>query len=295
VDAIFIFRTQYSKSNVTEVAKLCSYIKNKYMQMSRNKFLNFLLYLLILQLIITGCKSRKVKDETYLQNAYDTTIAKAKYQEYKFKIDDILAIQVIAGSQKQEDASLYNLPTAGNSRSGVASTYQIDSLGFITFPRVGRIKVVSLTKDEVASSITKLLIDEVKNPLVIVRLDRFKVNVLGEVKKPGVLLMQSDKVNIIDVITEVGDIADYGKKNDIMVLRKSEGKYETYRVDLTNVAFINSPAFQIFPDDIIYVGPSEKKAKFSQERTNFLRDFSIVMSAVSTLFFILSSIGVIKR
>ena len=263
--------------------------------MSRNRFLNFLLYLLVFQLMITGCKSRKAINYTYLQNAYDTTIAKAKYQEYKFKIDDILAIQVIAGSQKQEDAALYNLPTFGNTRSGIASTYQIDSLGYITFPKIGKIKAASLTKDEVASNITKMLTDEVKNPLVIVRLDKFKVNVLGEVLKPGVITIQSDKVNIIDVISEVGDIGRYGKKNDIMVLRKSEGKYETYRVDLTNIAFINSPAFQIFPDDIIYVGPTEKKAIFSEERTAFLRDLSIALTAVSTLFFILTTIGLIKR
>ncbi len=249
----------------------------------------------IIQFLLVGCKSRNIKNSAYFQNAFDTTVLKKKYQEYKFKIDDILAIQVISGTLKQDDAGVFNTPTVGGVRAGAASTYQVDSFGFITFPRIGKLKAESLNKYELSNNIEKLLIDEVKNPLVIVNLDKFKVNVLGEVRKPGIVTLRSDKANIIDVLSEVGDINDYGSRDSIMILRKLDEKYEAYKVDLTNVAFINGPAFQVFPDDIVYVGPNKRKNKYSEDRTNYLRDLSIVISSISTIVYLFTIVGIIKR
>lgn len=236
-----------------------------------------------------------MQDARYFKNAFDTTVTVYKYQEYKFKADNVLAIQIIAGSLRQEDATLYNLPVTDGERSGSAATYRIDSLGFINLPKIGRIKAADLTRDQLARNIESLLVDEVKNPLVLVRLARFKVNVLGEVRKPGPVIMLSDKANFLDAIIEAGDLTDYAKRQDILLMRPIDGKYETYKIDLTKVAFINSPAFQLYPDDVIYVGPSDQKNKMLDDRTNTLRDMSVILTTVTAIAYLLYTIGIIRR
>ncbi|MFX8891353.1 polysaccharide biosynthesis/export family protein, partial [Acinetobacter baumannii] len=90
----------------------------------------------------------------------------------------------------------------------------------ITLPKLGKIKAAGLTKTELSKKLEMLMVDEIKNPYVLVRLNQFKVNVLGEVKKPGVVIIKgTETVNIIDVLSESGDLTEYGKKNNIAILR----------------------------------------------------------------------------
>lgn len=243
----------------------------------------------------SSCKRKAQKDVRYFKNAFDTTVTMYKYQDYKFKIDDVLAIQIIAGSLRQEDAALYNLPVSVEARSGTAATYRIDSLGYINLPKVGKIKASELTKEQLARSIENLLVDEVKNPFVLVRLATFKVNVLGEVKKPGPVIIKTDKANFLDALIEAGDLNDYAKRDEILLTRPNNGKYETFKIDLTNVAFINSPAFQLYPDDVIYVRPTDRKNRLLDERANFLRELSIILSSLTGIIYLFYSIGLIKR
>ena len=268
--------------------------------------------LLITSLISCDPQKRINKDYNYFQKGADS-ITRVEYTEYKFVANDLISIQVIAGTLRQEDASLFNLSSGGNNNSitgatvgsttgvsmplptqTIAPTYQIDLQGYIEMPKIGKIKALGLTKQELADLIKEKLADEVKSPLVIIKFVQFKANVLGEVRRPGVVNFGSDKANILDALAEAGDLNEYGKREDILLMRKKDGKYETYRIDLRNTSFINSPAFQIQPNDIIYVGANTNKLKTINVNPNFQRDYSLALTTISTLFLIVSTLALAK-
>ncbi|MFY7964245.1 MAG: polysaccharide biosynthesis/export family protein [Chitinophagaceae bacterium] len=256
-----------------------------------------LLYSIILTIVLglsMSCKNvKKINTEyNYFQKGLDS-IQPIAYVEPMLKENDLISIQVIAGSSRQEDAALFNLS------AGVAinnAGYQIDVDGNIELPKIGKIKAAGLTKQQLALSIQNKLVDEVKNPLVVIKFLEFKVNVLGEVKKPGVAKFRTEKVTVLDAIAEAGDLLELGKRTDIIVMRQTQGKYETYKIDLTSTAFINSPAYYLQQNDVIYVGANTKKlTSLSDENKDPQRTFQIIISSVSALALILNTIIILKR
>jgi len=266
-------------------------------------------------LALTSCdpQKRMAKDFNYFQWGVDS-IPKKEFTEYKFTENDLITIQVIAGSLRQEDALLFNqtnqTSTATNalstgnstgvalSNSGIASaapTYQIDMQGYIEMVKIGKIKAAGLTRQELADLIKEKLKDEVVKPLIIVKLAQFKVSVLGEVRRPGLVSFQTDKATILDAISVAGDLTDYGKREDILLMRQVAGKYETFKIDLTNTSFINSAVFQVQQNDIIYVGANITKLKTLNVNPNFQRDFGVFVASVSVLAILLNTYAIIKR
>jgi polysaccharide biosynthesis/export protein len=278
------------------------YLSIKIYKMIQQKKLLFGISMLLLAATLVSCDPQKRinKDFNYFQKGLDS-VQSVGYVEPKLHENDLITVQVIAGSLRQEDAALFNLSSTTSAASNtttatqaVAAGYQIDMLGNIEMPKIGKIKAAGLTKQELASSITAKLVDEVKNPLVIVKLAAFKVNVLGEVRKPGVVSFRADKANILDAIAEAGDLTESGKREDVLVMRQVNGKYETYKIDLRSAAFINSPAFQMQQNDVIYVGANINKLKAVNVNPNFQRDYSLALTTVSTLFLILNTITLLR-
>lgn len=263
---------------------------------------------LIFSSVLIGCKSKtKINaDFNYFQKGADSaTVLKYEFKEQPLKVNDIITIQIIAGSIDQKDAVPFNLvnsaiggTSTGSSTSGSVSgsQFQIDETGFIEFPKIGKIKAVGLTKKQLADEIKAKLADEIKNPMVIVKLSQFKINVLGEVKKPGVATIKADKANILEGLAEAGDLTDAGRRDSILVLRENDGKYETYRVDLRNTNFINSPAFQLHQNDVIYVSANNFKLKTltNQDQTFLQKNAALILTAINTLVLLINSFGLFK-
>ena len=251
---------------------------------------------------LTSCDSQKRmnKDFNYFQKGLDS-IQNIEMKELKFTPNDFISIQVVAGSLRQEDAALFNLSSSSSSSTGTSTpssggaSYQVDADGNIEFPKIGKIKAEGLTKSELSNFIKSKIADEVKNPLVIVKFTQLRVNVLGEVKKPGVTILKSDKSNILDALAEAGDLTDAGKREDIVLLRQENGKFETFKIDLRNTNFMKSPAFQIHQNDVIYVGANVNKLKTLNVNPNFQRDLSLGLTIISTLALVLNSIAIIGR
>jgi polysaccharide export outer membrane protein len=272
-------------------------------------FLSIICVVFLITFFVSCDPQKRInKDFNYFQKGLDS-IQSLSYSEPKLHENDLITIQVIAGSIRQEDAAIFNLsgstPNASiTSTSSITSNaspvlngaaYQIDLQGNIEMPKIGKIKAAGLTKYELASNITAKLVEEVKNPLVIIKFAQFKVNVLGEVRKPGTIVFKADKANILEAIAECGDLTESGKRDDIVLMRQSDGKYETFKIDLRNTAFINSPAFQLRQNDVIYVSANTNKLKAVNINPNFQRDVSIALTILSTLAVILNTFVIIKR
>lgn len=259
-------------------------------------------------LMLFACNPAKRldRDYNYFQKGLDTTIKSLKYKEPTIAAGDNIAIQVVAGSLSQQDATLFNLATGSNLSSAnltgpinntisSGANYLVDKDGNITMPKIGKLKADGFTKQELSNIITKKLIESefVKDPLVIVRLAQFRVNVLGEVKKPGTVIFKSEKTNILEVLAEAGDLTDFGKRDDVVVMRQEKDKWITYKLNLKNTDFFTSDGFFLKNNDVVYVGANDKKLKQLQY-PNLQRDVSLISVAIQSLFFVIQAVFLIR-
>jgi len=242
--------------------------------------------LILCTALFTACSSSKKinKDYIYFKNGTDTVAVPQK--EAIIQPGDQLSLQVYSQTLNQEQAAIFNIPASANNQ---AQGYQVSSAGNIEIPVIGSIKAAGLTKDQLQASLIQKLANYVKDPTVIIRFLQFNINVLGEVRSPGTQKFQADRVTIIDAISAAGDLTDYGKREDILVIREENGKKIYYQIDLRKKDFFESPAYVLQPNDIVYVSPNKNKLKNlsvdseSQRKTGLFLTITSVLVSVGTL------------
>lgn len=216
--------------------------------------------LLIGSILITSCVSKK--DMVYFQNEEAVQNEVLKNYAPKIQTDDILAIYVSA--QDTEAAAPFNLFQAGGQTSANKPiTYLVDIHGEITFPILGQLKVEGLTTNELKNYLTGKLESQLKDPVVTIRLENFRITVLGEVKNPGAFNVASERISIPEAIGLAGDLTIQGKRKNVLLIRNNNGTIEKTRLDLTNESLFASPYYYLAQNDILYIEPNRAKVNSS--------------------------------
>jgi polysaccharide export outer membrane protein len=204
-----------------------------------------------------SCTSQKInKDFIYFQRGLDS-IGKIQPRETVIKTSDVLTVKIGSRSLNQEQTRLFNMGSADSS----TSTYTVNELGNIDIPIIGNIKAEGLTLVQLQAVLSEKLVTYIKNPIVSIKYAQFNVNVLGEVKSPGTKSFQTDNVTILDVISASGDLSDFAKREDILVIREENGKRKVYKVDMKSGAIFQSPVYQLRPNDFVYVPANNNKLR----------------------------------
>ena len=121
----------------------------------------------------------------------------------------------------------------------------------------------------------KLLID----PIVNIRHLNFEVTVIGEVGRPTVITVPSEKISLLKALGLAGDITIYGRKDNVLLVRESEGKNTVKHIDLNSKDFLTSPYYYLQPNDIIYVERFHKRIIQSiQDIAPIFSVFSLVLT-----------------
>ena len=263
----------------------------------KNYFCLLSLFCFLCTAFFSACTTSKniSTNYVYFQNGIDTFVAAQK--ERIIQPNDQLFIQVFSKTTNQEQAVVFNLTNnAGNGTQGsIASPnapnqgYQVRLNGTIEMPVIGHIEAEGLTKYDLEKILREKLKDYVKNPLVLVRFLQFNVNVLGEVRAPGIQQFSVDNVTIIDALSAAGDLTDFGRRENVTVIREQAGKRNYYTIDLRNKNLFESPVYLLQPDDIIYVSPNSSKLKSlnidpeAQRRTGLIFSIAGTIIGVATL------------
>lgn len=215
-----------------------------------------------------------------------------KFKEAIVQPDDILAINVSTISSLVE-ATPVNVfqggtPVSISSSAGSGGTgfgYLVDASGYIDFPILGKIRVGGFTLREIKDLMANRLKDYVKQPVVDARIINYRVTVLGDVGRPGTVIAPNQKMNVMDAIAAAGDIPITGRKDNILVVRETEGIREFARLNLNSRDVFSSPYFYLKQNDIVYVEPSRVRR---QERNEFLRFYlptiTTLLSAAITFY-----------
>ncbi len=215
-------------------------------------------------LFLTSCVSNK--KILYIQNPSQQSSV-LKY-ENTLQPDDMLLITVTAAEPElaRDFNLLYlNLQSTETRNASDQSlySYQIDQLGEINFPALGKIKLAGLTRIEAENKIKAQLKDYVLNAGVTIRVLNFKVSVLGEVNKPGEISVTGDRITILEALSKAGDMTIYGKRKEILLIREKDGVQTITPVDITKSDFITSPYYYLAHNDVLYIKPNKTRVNSS--------------------------------
>lgn len=254
---------------------------------------SFKLLVVAAAVLLASCGTQK-KSILYLQDAVaDQPETIVNQYELKIKPSDILGVTV--NSRYAELAAPFNLSsitfqnaTAGKATGNQAQGQVVDDAGFISMPVLGKIKAAGLTRSELAADIEQRLITggHIKDPVVNIQFLNFKINVLGEVSRPGEFAINSDRVTLFDALSMAGDITDYGVKERITVIREQNGQRTIAYLDATSTDVFKSPYYYLQQNDIIIVDPDEIKqanANVNQKGRNTLSTVTSILSILVTV------------
>ena len=251
---------------------------------------NIYFYLVAVVIIASSCSSKK--NLSYFQDLSDNNIEVmgARYSDViTYRENDELSIVISAADPQAATQFNVVVPSrrASSELINLASsesfqTYVVDNEGNINFPILGKIKVSGLTKPELIEQLESVLAKSIKNPIINVRLINFRIGVLGEVNQPGNFAFDSQRVSVLDALTQAGDLTVYGNRENVLIYRDNEnGMKKIIRLDLTKSDVLFSPDFYLQQNDIVYVEPNRAKQKESNVGTRDQYNLSIIGTIVS--------------
>ncbi len=219
------------------------------------------IYLCFTLLSLTACTSSKKYD--YFQKGVN---AQQKITEFstqnkpvpvhKVDVGDVLEINYYTPDEINQ--SIVSSNDEGEKKNKI-NLFAVNGDGNIDLPLVGPCNVKGLTIPEVKDSVGLKLKNFFNITYMYVRLNSFPINVIGEVNKPGLINVQNDRINIIQALSMAGDLTQYGNKKQVMILRKENEKMKIYEFDLTDLNIVNSDAYYLKSNDIIYAKPLRAK------------------------------------
>lgn len=234
---------------------------------------------------LTSCLSKK--KVIYLQGQQAASQSAVNYEPI-IQNDDLLSISII--SSNPELASPFNIEqllSAGSSGGGagnnqIRTSYLVDQDGTIDFPVLGKIKVAGINKTELKQYFKDRLSIYIKDPIINIRILNYKVSILGEVKGPGQYTIGSERLTLLELISNAGDLTFYGKRDNILIIRDYMGTKTYNRVDITKADFVNSPFYYLDQNDVVYVEPRRAKFDSTAIGTNVTTIISIFGFVLTT-------------
>ncbi|MCD8072859.1 MAG: polysaccharide biosynthesis/export family protein, partial [Alistipes sp.] len=213
----------------------------------------FLLFLTLL--IISSCGS--TKKTVYFQGIDQVDIAKV-ITEYEVRIMPNDNLHITVSAINPEAAEMFNnmnMSRGGNINYETLNVmgYLVDSEGFINFPVLGKIHLGGLTKTQAINYLTEKISEYIEDPVVNVRFINYKVTILGEVKNPGTYTIKDEKVTLLEAIGMAGDLTIFGKRDNVLITRETDGIKTAHRLDLTSPDILSSDYYYLQQNDVVYV------------------------------------------
>lgn len=245
---------------------------------------------LIAIVVLSSCAPKKT--HVYYQNIDEVLNNNKKLINFETKLQPDDLLMIIVSAEDVESAAPFNLvnsmTTNPNSpeRGGQAQQqlYLIDAKGNIEFPIIGTLNLGGLTRSQAITLIKDKVERYLNNPIINLRIMNFKITVQGEVVRPGVHTVNSERLTLPEALALSGDMTIYGKRENILIIRENNGQRTYNRVDMTKADFLNSPYYFLNQNDIVYVEPNKTRINSSSVGPNI----SIGISALSLLVTILA-------
>ena len=203
--------------------------------------------------------------------------------EPKIQESDLLNITVNTQSAESNILFAFNSSNLKSNNSDEREGYRVTKKGEVNFPVIGNIMLKGLTLEQAQNIIAEKLEEYVKNSIVSVQFLNFRITVIGEVNKPQTFTISDEKVDLLQALGMAGDMTPYGKRENVLVIRKVNGKRTMVRMNLNKQEIFQSPYFYLKQNDVVYVEPDKSKALEYNPNNRLMPLVVATISAVAVL------------
>ena len=268
--------------------RLYYYYKIQYTQ--RMKLKNLIIIAALIT-ALTSCKTTSENTLSYFRNLGDSPSGvMPQGSSYEIKIVPEDELSIVVTSSVPEATAMFNQPQANTAHRGDLNvqanprlqTYIVNKDGDIVMPVIGRLNVVGKTTRELEQMITSRVSATVKDPFVRVEIIGFYINVMGEVKNPHRIYVNSERFTLLDALSAAGDLTEYGERGNVLVIREENGQQIYHRLDLADSNIFSSPYFYLQQNDVVYVEPNQIRIDNSKYNQNNAFKLSVISTIVST-------------
>jgi protein involved in polysaccharide export with SLBB domain len=221
--------------------------------------------------------------------------------EYRLRTDDAVTIQFINLPEdllkKVADASgimiAAGIPIGNSVSNNLQPTGQfnfvIDLNGEIPIPLIGRINARGKTLLQFRNELETLFSRFANDPKIEIRVTNLRVQVQGEVARPGVIFLPQERTHLTEVITLAGGIPISGKAQSVQIIRGDLKDPQIIWVNLQDIEALKSEDLIVHAGDIVYVEPRNLQlvSREAQPVLSLLGFFSFLLS-IATLIVITS-------
>ena len=237
--------------------------------------------------LLQSCVSKK--NILYLQDIDSYNDSEVLQPETTLQTNDILKIDI--GAFIPEAALPYNKAAQSGGVMGTGidmmqlDGYLVSKNKTINFPVLGEISVAEKTIPALEADIKSRLKtgEYLINPSVTVRLLNAKITILGEVNNPGTYTFTENNITLLQALGLAGDLTINGNREDVILIRETNGKRSTTHLNLTESRWLNSPYQNIHPNDVILVNQNEAKVKSAGlvgNLSSLISLFSVILSSI---------------
>jgi len=221
-------------------------------------------------LLLVGCSSDG--DYKLLQSNHMIENQKVTDRSIEYKIlpQDRLQIVLYKDPNAAAESTSSEL---GQSMSEKGILVNAD--GYVTLPLIGKVKVAGLTQTQAADRITQRYKKYLNTPSVYIEVLNKRIFVLGEVKKPGPITLDKEKMTLFEALAHAGDFTDSAVRNSIIIMSNDKQGMHLRKVDLTRFDKMNYASLMLRPNDIVYVQPDDWK-EFRIVSNNFTAPFETI-------------------
>lgn len=197
--------------------------------------------------------------------------------------------------------------------------YTVNEKGEINFPVLGWVKVSGLTLEGVSRHIE----DQIKkskyltDPRVETIFANFQIYMLGALNGVGsgnggssytenqnttftainsigggvLRVSEKKELNILEALAYMGDLPINANIEKVMIIRRINGQFVSYRLNMKSTDIYTSPAFYLQQNDIVYVEPLYRRGDFEGVE----RVFQVLGYVTTTITSVVALVALLRR
>jgi polysaccharide export outer membrane protein len=256
-------------------------------------------FFIIAVAVLSSCVSNKQytylqKNDVNVDNLKKDTVVRTYENaafEYKVQPNDLLHVQFESLTPSEYNFLTKSSDGGTNLNMNISNALLfgqlVDENGEIPFPILGKVRVAGLSIFKVQDTLQSIADQYLESPVVKVRLLNFRFTVLGEVNKEGTIVLQNNRVNILEAIGWAGGLGELADRANVKIIRQNGNTTEVQYINLLDENLIKSPYYYVYQNDVLIVPPMKQRPfrKYFGQNLAF---------AVSTLSLLLLAINLSK-
>ncbi len=211
--------------------------------------------LLLIALAMVGCTTKReyilFSDTNISKPHAPKSVLKVKHSRYEYKIRPHDRISI----------NMYNHPELGTtsvqSQKQDVSGILVNSRGYVRLPLIKSIHIAGLTQTAAQRKIERAYKAYLEDAELYLEVLNKRAYILGEVHKPGPVRLFNEKVTLLQLLAQAGDLTSSANRQAIVIMKSRNNKIHTQTIDLTGVNSLKYANLMIYPNDIVYVAPSD--------------------------------------